>query len=407
MGPALPAATTCCPNCRLSGWTPDWYAGFPAYQFYMVVPSLLIVALHVGLPWYLAVPVRAAGASALVLAAWVVPAAVPVPADRCSVVGGGRDRARRARSRTTSPSSWSRSLGLVALPVGVLGLRPSWPTCRSRSRRWPRVAALFFIYNREPLFNSTGNIIGGNIASTMAGEFAFSISLTLAVLYLGRGRPGPAHRPAPGRWPPALFALAGLCHLIPAFFVLGLHRGAVPVAPGRARLKWLATMVPVAGLLTAFWVAAVLLAPRLRQRHGLGEAPGAGRRPRRRRPEASRRPVVGLVLPAPLGHAVADGGRGRSGVAGVGRPPLHGRAGAGRPWVGVIGRRSWSCPQARLWNARLLPFMYLSVALLAAIGVGEVIRVAGSVASGRAERPLRPVTVGRRRRGRGRRSCST
>ena len=33
---------------RLSGWTPDWYAGFPAYQFYMVVPSLLIVALDVG-----------------------------------------------------------------------------------------------------------------------------------------------------------------------------------------------------------------------------------------------------------------------------------------------------------------------------------------------------------------------
>ena len=28
---------------RLAGWTPDWYAGFPAYRFYMVVPSLAIV----------------------------------------------------------------------------------------------------------------------------------------------------------------------------------------------------------------------------------------------------------------------------------------------------------------------------------------------------------------------------
>ena len=28
------------PQGRVSGWTPDWYAGFPAYQFYMVVPSL-------------------------------------------------------------------------------------------------------------------------------------------------------------------------------------------------------------------------------------------------------------------------------------------------------------------------------------------------------------------------------
>ena len=36
------------PGWRLSGWSPDWYAGFPAYQFYMVVPMLLVVALNVG-----------------------------------------------------------------------------------------------------------------------------------------------------------------------------------------------------------------------------------------------------------------------------------------------------------------------------------------------------------------------
>ncbi|MED5277392.1 MAG: hypothetical protein VX476_05705, partial [Actinomycetota bacterium] len=37
------------PNFRLAGWAPDWYAGFPAYHFYMVVPMLLIVVLNVGL----------------------------------------------------------------------------------------------------------------------------------------------------------------------------------------------------------------------------------------------------------------------------------------------------------------------------------------------------------------------
>ena len=48
---------------RLSGWTPDWYAGFPAYQFYMVVPSLLIVALDVGLfgGWLMIVPLAVGG----------------------------------------------------------------------------------------------------------------------------------------------------------------------------------------------------------------------------------------------------------------------------------------------------------------------------------------------------------
>ena len=34
-------ATTSSPR-RLTGWTPDWYAGFPAYHFYMVVPSLVM-----------------------------------------------------------------------------------------------------------------------------------------------------------------------------------------------------------------------------------------------------------------------------------------------------------------------------------------------------------------------------
>ena len=28
------------PHFRLSGWAPDWYAGFPIYQFYMVIPAL-------------------------------------------------------------------------------------------------------------------------------------------------------------------------------------------------------------------------------------------------------------------------------------------------------------------------------------------------------------------------------
>ena len=48
------------PAGRISGWTPDWYAGFPAYQFYMVVPSLLIVALDVGVfgGWTMIIPLR-------------------------------------------------------------------------------------------------------------------------------------------------------------------------------------------------------------------------------------------------------------------------------------------------------------------------------------------------------------
>ena len=36
------------PRLRLTGWTPDWYSGFPAFHFYMVIPALAIVMLDVG-----------------------------------------------------------------------------------------------------------------------------------------------------------------------------------------------------------------------------------------------------------------------------------------------------------------------------------------------------------------------
>ena len=46
------------PHGRLIGWTPDWYAGFPAFQYYMILPSLAVVLLNVGLvPWAAALTV--------------------------------------------------------------------------------------------------------------------------------------------------------------------------------------------------------------------------------------------------------------------------------------------------------------------------------------------------------------
>ena len=46
-------------------------------------------------------------------------------------------------------------------------------------------------------------------------------------------------------------------------------------------------------------------------------------------------------------------------------------------------------PEARLWNARLLPFLYLCVFFVAAIGVGEVIRSVGTLVAPDPDRPLR------------------
>ena len=59
-----------------------------------------------------------------------------------------------------------------------------------------------------------------------------------------------------------LLALAGLCHLIPLFFALVGHGRAVRCScgPHGPALRALVTMVPVAGLLSAFWVVPFFLA---------------------------------------------------------------------------------------------------------------------------------------------------
>src|SRR5207245_11730008 len=103
-------------------------------------------------------------------------------------------------------------LGLVSLPVAawamgrLSGMRDPGPACLA-------VATLPFLFERA------FTIYGGNIPSTLAGEFAFSISLSLALIFLGvvaRGLNNGRHRAAAA----VLLAVTGLCHVIPAFFAV-------------------------------------------------------------------------------------------------------------------------------------------------------------------------------------------
>ena len=127
---------------RLTGWTPDWYAGFPAFQFYMVLPSLAIALLSLVIPYGVAFKLVAiSGVLSLPVACWAF----------------GK---------------------LTRLPF------PAPPLLA--------VAATAYLFDRS------FSIYGGNIASTLAGEFAFSISLTFAVLFLGVVGPGPRDRAQPG-----------------------------------------------------------------------------------------------------------------------------------------------------------------------------------------------------------------
>jgi hypothetical protein len=200
---------------QLTGWDPGWYDGFPIYSFYFPLPGLLTVVLNGVFSYDVAFKlVTVMGSLLLPFSAW--------------------------------------AFGRLA------GLRNPGPGCLA-------AATLPFLF--EPSFS----IYGGNLLSTLAGEFSFSLGLSISLLFLGvvaAGLRTGRHRALAA----VLFATTLLCHLIPAMFAAAgalvwlaldadltraLARG-VRVSPaGRRwwrRLKWSA----VAGLLgiglTAWWL---------------------------------------------------------------------------------------------------------------------------------------------------------
>jgi uncharacterized membrane protein len=286
------------PNGRLTGWTQDWYAGAPAFHFYMVVPFLAILALDVVLPYAVAFKLIAVS-------------------------------------------------GVVALPVAA------WAFGRLTGLRFPgpallAAASVFF------LFDFRFTIYGGNIASTMAGEFAFAISLSLSLVYLGvldRGLRTGRHRALAA----GLLALVGLCHLIPAFFALAGTAVLLLLHWQRSSWRWVLTTVPVAGLLGAFW--ALPFAWRRAYMNDMGWE--------KIQPWAAH-PLWSLDWWARVGDSLwpwdlrvawllAIVGL-VGGIAGRKRPHLFLAA-----TVVLAGVAFVLLPQGRLWNARLLPFYYLGI----------------------------------------------
>ncbi len=286
------------PHWRLSGWAPDWYAGFPMYQYYMVVPALMIVALDVVLPYGVALKIVAL-------------------------------------------------LGILSLPIcaaalGYLG------GLEFPAPAFMAVAATFF------LFDETFTIYGGNIASTMAGEFSFSIALSFCILYfafLAKGFRTGENRAAAA----VLFALACLCHGIVAIFAVVGTIVMFLLWADRKRLRYLITFGAVGAALTAFWMLPFLL-----QRHYLTDMGYEKRYDYWKMlfPHGTGTEIALLALIV-VGLAVSIAKGRRLGVFLAVMAVIYGT------WAIVQ-------PQSQLWNARLLPFLYLSRYLLAAIGVADI-----------------------------------
>ena len=346
------------PRFRLSGWTPDWYGGFPAFHFYMVIPALAIVALDVGLQ-----PV----AAAIVLVGFFGGAVILREKGRTSLaryaaIGGF------VLAPLVISMPYNIAFKLIAVSGVVLFPLGAWALGHLSGLRFPGPAVLS-LSSLAFAFDRSFNILGGNIASTLAGEFANSISLTLSLIALGfvmRGTRTGQYR----AWAGVFIALTGLSHLLPAFFLLAAVFVVMifRLVQGHFRsVPWIIVAGGLSALLSAFWVLPFFLRTSFLNDMGW------------ERIEIIHSPLVTRSIlnpadtlsdfpPLPVLLTLAAVGLVLSIVRRI-------ELGGVLFFVAAIMAFAFVYfPDGRLWNARILPFYYLSVTLLAGIGVGQLIR---------------------------------
>jgi hypothetical protein len=302
---------------RLTGWDPGWYDGFPLYTFYFTLPDLFIA-----------------------VAGWIA------PYDIVFKLG--------------------TVLGSVLLPICA------WACGRFFRLRAP-IPTLLAAATLPFLFDYTFTIYGGNLFSTLAGEYAFSFSLSLAILFLGLF----ACAIREGRYRAwAALALAGcvLSHIVPGFYALGgavvltalellparwgigdtrlriwrNDRDAVAV-PRTRTLWWAVSTVGTGLLLTSWWLLPFGLEHAYSTSMDYQNLYGWGLF----FPEAD----TWALLLAGVGALAAIVVRSRFGIT-----------------VTVLGVGSAVAlvldPQADLYNVRLLPLWFISIYLMAAWAFG-------------------------------------
>jgi hypothetical protein len=297
------------PNWQLNGWSMDWYAGMPVYRFYMVVPALAIVALDVLLPYGVAFKLVAVS-------------------------------------------------GLITLPFCC------WAFGRLARFRYP-LPELFAFAGMAFALDESFSIYGGNLKSTMAGEFSFSIALSLMVLGFGLL----VRSMQTGRlrcWAAIVLSLAIVCHGIVAIYTTVGALVIVLVHLDSVKRFVHGALVGLAVVLLSLW----WIGPFLGNHEFMTDMKYGAR------PEGANDSFWDMFFPlaAPLdflitGFAIVGF------VACVARRQLAGTAlGITTLFtVALVYLTQDSLPViGLLWNPRLLPYIYLLRYLLMMVGALEV-----------------------------------
>ena len=281
------------------GWSGAWFAGFPVLYFYFPLPMLTVVAFDVLLPYGVALKlVTITGLVALPTAVFYL----------------------------------LRRLGLDSIAAGVGSFG----------------AAVF-------VFMESYAIYGGNIKSTLAGEFSFSWSLTLALVYLALVVRDTNEARGFTPWPGVVLALVTLSHVVSTIVivvasVLLLRRAAArPVIVG----SWILGFG-----ITAFWSVPFSLGVVRGLTTDMDWAPVT-------QLVGDESPLPLEILPvlaiaaASLWWVVRRPG-GLAFVVGLGAIPL-----VAYLLVSPIGVNAVN-------NARFLPYWYLTVHVVAGVGLGLI-----------------------------------
>ena len=302
---------------HLTGWDPGWYDGFPLYTFYFTIPDLFIA-----------------------VAGWVIPYGV---AFKLGTV-----------------------LGSVLLPICA------WACGRFFRLRAP-LPTLLAAATLPFLFDYTFTIYGGNLFSTLAGEYAYSFSLSLAVLFLGLF----ACAVREGRyrgWAAVVLAGCVLSHIVPGMYALGgaviltivellparwgigdsalrvgrSDKTALPV-PRTRTLWWAGSTVAIGLLLSGWWLVPFGLEHAYSSSMGYTNVEGWAQYFR----EAD---AWALVL---------------AGIGAVTAVVVRSRFGITVTTLGIASALATALdPQGSLYNVRLLPLWFISVYLMAAWAFG-------------------------------------
>ena len=239
-------------------------------------------------------------------------------------------------------------LGVFALPATAYAMGRLW-----RVRRpFPVMAAVFAL---AFLLMESYSIYGANILSTLAGEFGYMLSFALVFLFLGtmyRGMEKPGFNMFFVLNCLILMALV-LSHIVTTIVLVCLVPGLLLVNLRWRSLGYLAAVAAVGFCLSAFW--SIPFAANLEwtahmawnQLNSIKDL-----LPTALLPAAS----LGLIG---MAYAVARKERKLLPLA----------------WITVVTLvLFWVLPNGRLWNARILPFFYVSIHLWAAYGAAWLVR---------------------------------